>query len=177
MGEEEAARGSGIPGKSRPGHGRHRGADRGDPAHLSAARPRSPACRPADTRDDRGTRFEATQTEDDGTLRVVGHDTGAGVSDVFGTAITSYEWVYVVPSGRVNALARALSAEPGDDVMDALAGYYHSTAAGSASFCAAPRSLPSSITGPAETQPLSTAGQDPSLRLRRHIGYHRRSGH
>ena len=131
-GEEEAARGSGIPGKSRPGHGRHRGADRGDPAHLSAARPRSPACRPADTRDDRGTRFEATQTEDDGTLRVVGHDTGAGVSDVFGTAITSYEWVYVVPSGRVNALARALSAEPGDDVMDALAGYYHSTAAGSA---------------------------------------------
>ena len=77
-----------------------------------------------DTRDDRGTQFEAAQMEDDGTLRVVGHDTGAGVSDVFGTAITSYEWVYVVPSGRVNALARALGAKPGYDVLDALASYY-----------------------------------------------------
>jgi hypothetical protein len=77
-----------------------------------------------DTHDDRGTQFEAVQMEDDGTLRVAGHDTGAGVSDVFGTGITSYEWVYVVPSGRVNALARALGAEPGDDVLDALASYY-----------------------------------------------------
>jgi hypothetical protein len=32
--------------------------------------------------------FEAAQMEDDGTLRVVGHDTGPGVSDFFGTAIT-----------------------------------------------------------------------------------------
>lgn len=77
-----------------------------------------------DTRDGRGTQFEAAQMEDDGTLRVIGHDTGAGVSDVFGTAITSYEWVYVVPSGRVNALVQALGAEPGDDVLDALASYY-----------------------------------------------------
>ena len=57
-------------------------------------------------------------------MRVAGHDTGPGVSDVFGPEITSYEWVYVVPSGRVNALARALGAEPGDDVLDALASYY-----------------------------------------------------
>ena len=62
--------------------------------------------------------------EDDGTLRVVGHDTGPGVSDFFGTAITSYEWVYVVPSGRVQALLQALGAEQSDDVLDALAGYY-----------------------------------------------------
>jgi hypothetical protein len=46
--------------------------------------------------------------EDDGTLRVAGHDTGTRVSDFFGTAITSYEWVYVVPSERVNALLQAL---------------------------------------------------------------------
>ena len=77
-----------------------------------------------DTRDDRGTQFEAAQMEDDGTLRVAGHDTGLGVSDVFGAAITSYEWVYVVPSGRIAALAQALGAEPGDDVLDALARYY-----------------------------------------------------
>jgi hypothetical protein len=29
-----------------------------------------------DIRGDRGTQFEAAQMEDDGTLRVVGHDTG-----------------------------------------------------------------------------------------------------
>ena len=73
-----------------------------------------------DIRGDRGTQFEAAQMEDDGTLRVVGHDTGPGVSAVFGAAITSYEWVYVVPSGRIGALG----AEPRDDVLDALASYY-----------------------------------------------------
>lgn len=77
-----------------------------------------------DTHDDRGTQFEAAQMEDDGTLRVAGHDTGSRVSDFFGTAITSYEWVYVVLSGRITALAQALGAEPGDDVLDALASYY-----------------------------------------------------
>jgi hypothetical protein len=55
---------------------------------------------------------------------VAGHDTGPGVSDVFGAAITSYEWVYVVPAARVPALARAVGAEPGDDVLGALARYY-----------------------------------------------------
>jgi hypothetical protein len=77
-----------------------------------------------DSHDDRGTRFEAAQMEDDGTLRIVGHDTGPRVSDFFGTAITSYEWVYVVPSGRVTALVQALGADQGDDVLDALASYY-----------------------------------------------------
>jgi hypothetical protein len=38
-----------------------------------------------DTRDDRGAQFEAAQMEDDGALRIVGHDTGAPVSDFFGT--------------------------------------------------------------------------------------------
>ena len=77
-----------------------------------------------DIRRERGTQFEAAQMEDDGTLPVVGHDTGPGVSDVFGAAITSYEWVYVVPSGRIGALARALGTESDDDVLDALASYY-----------------------------------------------------
>jgi hypothetical protein len=77
-----------------------------------------------DTRDDLGTQFEAEQLEDDGTLRVAGHDTGPGVSRVFGAAITSYEWVYVVPPGRVAALVQALGAEQRDDVLDALASYY-----------------------------------------------------
>jgi hypothetical protein len=77
-----------------------------------------------DTRDDRGTQFEDAQIEDDGTLRVAGHDPGPGVSAVFGATITSYEWVYVIPSGRVGALVQALGAEQGDDVLDALATHY-----------------------------------------------------
>jgi hypothetical protein len=77
-----------------------------------------------DTHDDRGTQSEAAQIKDDGTLRVAGHGTGVRVSDIFGAAITSYEWVYVVPVRRVTALAQALGAEHGDDVLDALASYY-----------------------------------------------------
>lgn len=77
-----------------------------------------------DSHDDRGTQFEVAQIEDDGTLRVVGHDTGPRVSDFFGPAITSYEWVYVVDPGGVTALAQALGAGQADDVLDALACYY-----------------------------------------------------
>lgn len=77
-----------------------------------------------DDRDERGVRFEAAQMDDDGTLRVAGRDVGPGVSDFFGAEISSYEWVYVIPAGRVEALARALGAEPGDDLLGALASYY-----------------------------------------------------
>jgi len=77
-----------------------------------------------DTHDDRGTLFEAAQMEDDGTLRITGHDTGSRVSEFFGTGIASYEWVYVVPPGRVAALIQALGAGQDNDVLDALASYY-----------------------------------------------------
>ncbi len=40
-----------------------------------------------DDHDDRGTRFEAAQTDDDGSVRVVGHDAGPGVSDVVGEPV------------------------------------------------------------------------------------------
>ena len=77
-----------------------------------------------DTRDDRGTRFEAAQIEDDGTLRITGHDTGPRVSEFFGTAITSYEWVYVVAPDQVGTLLRLLGGEQGDDVLHTLATYH-----------------------------------------------------
>ena len=77
-----------------------------------------------DTRDDRGTRFEAAQIEDDGTLRITGHDTGPRVSEFFGTTITSYEWVYVVAPDRIGALLQLLGGEQGDDVLHALAAYH-----------------------------------------------------
>jgi hypothetical protein len=43
-----------------------------------------------DTRDDRGTQFEAAQL-DNGTPRVTGHHTGPGVRVFFGQAITCYD--------------------------------------------------------------------------------------
>jgi hypothetical protein len=77
-----------------------------------------------DARDDRGTQFEAAQLEDDGTLRVTGHHTGPGVSQFFGDAITSYDWVYVIAPGRVGALLTLLGGHVGDDVLDLLATYH-----------------------------------------------------
>jgi hypothetical protein len=46
-----------------------------------------------DDRDDRGTHYEDAALEHDGTLRITGHDQGPGVSEFWGDAITSYEWV------------------------------------------------------------------------------------
>jgi len=77
-----------------------------------------------DFSDDRGTRFEAAQIEDDGTLRIVGHDTGRRVSEFFGAPIASYEWVYVVRPERVGALHAGLAGEEGGDVLAALEAYY-----------------------------------------------------
>ena len=56
-----------------------------------------------DTRNDRGTQFEAAQLEDDGTLRVTGHHTGPGVSEFFGDATP---W----PGDLVGFLSARLSA-------------------------------------------------------------------
>lgn len=78
-------------------------------------------------RDERGTQFEAAQVEDDGTLRVTGHDTGQGVSAAFGQEITSYEWVYVIAPGRVAALVRLLGGGPDDHVLALLAAFHERT--------------------------------------------------
>ena len=77
-----------------------------------------------DLRDDSGTRFEAAQIEDDGTLRVTGHDTGPRVSEFWGEAITSYEWVYLIACDRVPALLGLLGGHDGDDVLALLAAYH-----------------------------------------------------
>jgi hypothetical protein len=77
-----------------------------------------------DSRDERGTMFTSAQLETDGTLRITGADTGSRVSEFFGDAITSYDWVYVVASDRVGALCSALGGHAGDDVLSILAAYY-----------------------------------------------------
>ena len=73
--------------------------------------------------DEWGTMSEVAILEDDGTVRVQGHDRGARVSQYFGRGITSYEWVYVVPPGRVGNLVAAIGGGD-DDVLDLLAGYF-----------------------------------------------------
>jgi hypothetical protein len=78
-----------------------------------------------DTRNERGTQFEAAQIDDDGTLRVTGHHTGPGVSEFFGAAITSYDWAYVIAPERVGTLLTLLGGHAGDDVLDRLATYHN----------------------------------------------------
>ena len=73
-----------------------------------------------DIRDEDGTRYLDAAIESDGTLRVTGHDEGPGVSQVFGPAITSYEWVYVVAPDRVAALVDELGGTVGDDALTLL---------------------------------------------------------
>lgn len=80
-----------------------------------------------DSRDDRGTQFEVVQLEDDGTVRIIGHDQGPRVSEIFGEDITSYEWVYVIAPDKVAALVALLGGKPGDDALGLLAGYYERT--------------------------------------------------
>jgi hypothetical protein len=77
-----------------------------------------------DTRNERGTQFEAAQIDDDGTLRVTGHHTGPGVSEFFGDAITSYDWAYVIAPERVGILLTLLGGHAGDDVLDRLVAYH-----------------------------------------------------
>src|SRR5215472_3179188 len=77
-----------------------------------------------ETRNERGTQFEAAQIDDDGTLRVTGHHTGPGVSEFFGAAITSYDWAYVIAPDRVGTLLTLLGGHAGDDVLDRLAAYH-----------------------------------------------------
>ena len=78
-----------------------------------------------DTRNDRGTQFEAAQLDDDGTLRVTGHHTGPGVSEFFREAITSYDWAYVIAPDRVGTLFTLLDGHAGDDVLGLLATYHN----------------------------------------------------
>jgi hypothetical protein len=64
-----------------------------------------------DERDGRGTRHLDAAVGHDGTLRITGHDQGPRVSDFWGEAITSYDWVYVVAADRIPALITVLGGQ------------------------------------------------------------------
>src|SRR5262249_9432980 len=75
-------------------------------------------------RDDRGTRHLDAALDRDGTLRITGHDQGTRVSDFWGEAITSYDWVYLIAADRIPALIRLLGGHDDDDVLELLAAYH-----------------------------------------------------
>jgi hypothetical protein len=77
-----------------------------------------------DESDDRGTRHLDAVLVHDGTLRVTGHDQGPRVSDFWGEAITSYEWVYIIATDRIPALLRLVGGHDGDDVLALLAAHH-----------------------------------------------------
>jgi hypothetical protein len=77
-----------------------------------------------ETRDHHGTQFEFAQIEDDGTPRVVGHDTGLPVTEFFGTWISAYDLQYAVPAECVARLLASLGASQDDDVLAALRAWH-----------------------------------------------------
>jgi hypothetical protein len=106
-----------------------------------------------DTRNDRGTQFEAAQIEDDGTLRVTGHHTGPRVSESFGAAITSYDWAYVIAPDRTATLLTLLGGHTSDDVLNLLATYHHQHGGQINDLLRSPRSPPRSATGTDKSLP------------------------
>lgn len=78
-----------------------------------------------DTRDGENTQYEVAELHSDGTLRVTGCDTGPRVTGFFGPGITSYDWTYLIPPGKIASLLIALGRQPGDDILTALAAYHH----------------------------------------------------
>jgi hypothetical protein len=77
-----------------------------------------------DSGDDRGSQLEVATLEVDGTLRISGHDQGAGVSAFFGPEIHSYEWMYVIPADRIGGLVTILGGASDSDVLALLAAYH-----------------------------------------------------
>jgi hypothetical protein len=77
-----------------------------------------------DEHDSCGIRHLDAALERDGTLRITGHDQGPRVSDFWGEAITSYEWVYIIAPDRIPALLALLGGHDADDVLALLAAYH-----------------------------------------------------
>lgn len=113
-----------------------------------------------DSRDENGAQFETAQLEDDGTLRITGHDQGPAVTEFFGDEISSYEWVYVVAPERVGTLVRLLGGHEGDDVLALIAAYYRRNGGVISDMLKVPRSPPTSATGTAEADHPSCCAFD-----------------
>jgi hypothetical protein len=70
-----------------------------------------------DTRDGSGSRFLEAILDSDGTLRIEGQDLGRGVSAVFGSDLSEYEWWWRLPAAHVDEAIATLGGAPGELIL------------------------------------------------------------
>ncbi|MBX6750119.1 MAG: hypothetical protein IRY85_10700 [Micromonosporaceae bacterium] len=70
------------------------------------------------------SQFEEAVLDADGTVYVIGRDSGPQVSAVFGEAVSTYEWVYVIAPGHVPDLRQVAGATAEQDVLEVVAQLY-----------------------------------------------------
>jgi hypothetical protein len=73
---------------------------------------------------DEDTQFEEAVLDADGTVYVIGRDSGPQVSAVFGEAVSTYEWVYVISPEHVPDLRQVAGATADQDVLEVVAQLY-----------------------------------------------------
>jgi hypothetical protein len=67
--------------------------------------------------DSEGIRYLGANLNSDGDLVVTGQDIGSGVSEIFGSSINEYEWVYTIKSEHISILTKALGGMEGDNII------------------------------------------------------------
>ena len=77
-----------------------------------------------DRHDDKGYRYEEASRQADGSVTIIGEDSGRLVEEFFGPGLSDYEWNYDVPADQVAFLVDALGGSPTDDVLVLLGSYY-----------------------------------------------------
>ncbi|HET9646619.1 MAG TPA: hypothetical protein VFP34_00100 [Microlunatus sp.] len=82
-----------------------------------------------DRRDPGDRSYSEAAIQADGTVTVIGEDSGTPVEEFFGPGLGDYEWVYEVTADHVPHLLQALGGTPGDDVLALIAGFHESRGA------------------------------------------------
>jgi len=82
-----------------------------------------------DLQDEEGSRHLCARLQNDGTLRIEGHDLGPGVARFFGAGMTEYEWVWLIKPPDVQTLSLALADE--NDILTTLKKRFSGDAAAS----------------------------------------------
>lgn len=73
-----------------------------------------------DRNDDRGLHQRSVTVDDDGTLRIEGHDLGAGVEGFWGQGLTEYEFIRTVNPSQTERLRAVLGIPVGEDLLAAV---------------------------------------------------------
>ncbi len=65
-------------------------------------------------------RHLSASIQDDGALRIVGHDLGDGVEQALGSGIREYEWITEVAASDIPRLIDALGGTPGSELLEVI---------------------------------------------------------